>query len=125
MSNLVFYEGWVDTLRALSKIKDIQFAKDAAWEIINYGTKGTYWTDNKDIIDFVQGMCSAQIQKSQRRYAACKTNGSAGGRPKKYSEETIIELHNSGLSNQEIANNLGCSIRTVERALMTYEEDEI
>lgn len=121
MSNLVFYEGWVDTLQALSKIKDIQFAKDVAWEIINYGTKDTYWTDNKDIIDFVQGMCSAQIQKSQRRYAACKINGASGGRPKKYSNESILELHNSGLSNQEIANNLGCSVRTVERALESEE----
>lgn len=125
MSNLVFYEGWTDTLQALSKIKDIQFAKDATWEIINYGTKGKYTTNDKDLIDFVDGMCAAQIDKSQKRYAACKVNGSQGGRPEKCSKASVQRLRDAGLTKQEIADNLGCSVRSVERKLAEIKDDEI
>jgi hypothetical protein len=124
MANLVFYEGWTDTLQALSKIKDIQFAKDAAWEIINYGTKGIYTTDDKDLIDFVDGMCAIQIDKSQKRYAACKENGSQGGRPQKVTKESVKELSDKGLSKQQIAETLKCSIRSVERKLAEVEIDD-
>ena len=116
MANLVFYEGWTDTLHALSKIKDVQFAKEVAWEIINYGTKGQYTTDNKDIIDLVNGMCAIQIEKSQKRYKASKDNGTQGGRPPRFSKETILQMHEQGFSNQEIAEQLKCSVKTVERA---------
>ena len=79
MANLVFYEGWLDTLINLSNINGKEFAKDAAWEILNYGIKGEYSTDDENLIGFVDGLCYAQIKKSQNRYETYQKNGEQGG----------------------------------------------
>ena len=82
-------------------------------------------TSNDPIVtSTITGMCAAVMDKSKRRYNACVANGKRGGRPKQYDHAQIITLHDSGLSDEEIAEQLGCNLRTVQRAL-SNNEDEI
>lgn len=118
--NFVFYGSWKEALDGLEETSGKEIANEFARQIINYGTSGTFTTDNKMIIGFISGMCKALIDKSKIRYGASKDNGSQGGRPTQYNPETIIQLYEEeNMTVQEIATHLGCSTKTVERALKT------
>ena len=122
--NFVFYGSWKEHLNGLKELCGEDVAKEVAWQIINYGTYKDFDTDDQKIINMVNGMCRDLIDSAKKRREASVGNGRQGGRPKRYSNESILALHNQGLSAQDIAENLGCSIKTVQRAL-TMSEDEI
>lgn len=121
--NFVFYADWINVIKAYDDSGQPELAGELAKQIIYYGVTGEITSTNPIIIGLVNSMCAALIEKSKNRYHACKSNGGRGGRPTQYSSAEIISLHNSGLSNKEIANRLGCSLKTVQRAL--GDEDEI
>jgi uncharacterized protein (DUF433 family) len=123
--NFIFYGSWKEHLNGLKELCGEDVAKDVAWQIINYGTYKSFDTDDQKIIDIVNGMCRDLIDSAKKRREASISNGTKGGRPKKYSVEDMLDLRNKGLSPQDIADNLGCSVKTVQRALAAADDDEI
>ncbi len=122
--SFVFYASWFNTIEAYNKFEQQEMAKELAYAIVEYGVTGEITSENPIIIGIVNGMCKDLIDKSKSKYKDCVNNGKKGGRPKKYDDAEILRLHNLGLSNQDIADNLLCNIKTVERALKNYEEDD-
>lgn len=121
--NFVFYADWINVIKAYDDSGQHELAGELAKQIIYYGVSGKTTSTDPIIIGLINSMCAALIEKSKSRYQACKSNGGRGGRPKQYDVTKIINLHNSGLSDEEIALQLGCTVRTVQRALSS--EDEI
>ena len=109
MNDFVFAANWYDIIQAYDDAGQPDIANTIAREIINYCTTGVIKTTDPLICGIVKGMC------------AKKTNRS--GRPKKYDAEGMLALRNKGMSDQDIAEQLGCSVRTVQRAL-TKKEDK-
>jgi len=122
--NFVFYGSWKEHLDGLRALCGDDIAKEVAWQIINYGTAKEFDTEDQKIINMVNGMCRDLIISAKKRRLASIENGKQGGRPKKYKDEEIIDLFNKGLSPQEIADNLGCNLRTVNRALANMNIDD-
>ena len=122
--NFVFYGSWKEHLNGLKELCGEDVAKEVSWQIINYGTTKAFDTEDQKIINMVNGMCRDLIISAKKRREASMSNGKQGGRPKRYSDESIIALHNQGLSIQDIADNLGCSIKTVQRALAAADLDD-
>ena len=122
--NFVFYGSWKEHLDGLKELCGEDVAKEVAWQIINYGTYKDFDTEDQKIINMVNGMCRDLIVSAKKRRLASIENGKQGGRPKKYSNDDIIALHNQNLSPQEIADNLGCSVKTVQRALANVDLDD-
>ena len=110
--SFVFYGNWRTILDGFDK----ETAKDILWQIMLYGTAGEIDTSNPMINGIVMGCCAAGIDKAKDRYANAVDNGKKGGRPTEIDAEHVRELKESGLTNKEIATELGCSTRTVERA---------
>lgn len=121
--NFVFYASWLDALSGLDATNSREFANEFLRQIVIYGVTGEIETDNPMIIGFINAMCKDLVEKSKKRHKACVENGGRGGRPKQFSDEEIMSLHNQGLSEQDIADNLGCNIRTVQRALVNINKD--
>ena len=117
MANLVFYEGWLDTLSVLTELNGEEFAKNAAWQILNYGIKGEYTTNDETLIRFVDGLCYAQIKKSQEHYNSSKKAGAQGGAPAKYDHNKMIELYEQGMNINQISKKMNCSYNTVRNAI--------
>jgi hypothetical protein len=115
--NFVFYGSWKEHLDGLRELCGDDVAKEVAWQIVNYGTSKEFDTDDQKIVNLVNGMCRDLIVSAKKRRLASIENGKQGGRPKKYSLEDMLALRNAGLSDQEIADNLGCDIRTVRNTL--------
>ena len=122
--NFVFYASWLDALGGLDETNSREFANEFLRQIVIYGVTGEIETDNPMIVGFINAMCKDLLDKSKKRHRACIENGNRGGRPKQYNEEEIRALSQQGLSDEDIAKQLGCSARTVQRAL-TVAEDEI
>ena len=123
--NFIFYGSWKEHLNGLKELCDRETAKEVAWQIINYGTEKEFDTDDQKIINMVNGMCRDLIESAKKRRLASIGNGKQGGRPSKHSNEEVWELHEQGLSDSEIADKFGCSVKTVKRKLASFQEDEI
>ena len=122
--NFVFYADWIDIIKAYDKTNS-ELAGNLAKQIIYYGVTGEITSDDPIVVGTVNSMCAALIEKSKNRHRAAIANGKQGGRPKQYSKEKMQKLRDAGLSNQDIADNLGCSVATVERTIGKEPVDEI
>jgi DNA-binding NarL/FixJ family response regulator len=123
--NFVFYASWLDALGGLDKTNSREFANEFLSQIVIYGVTGEIETDDPMTVGFINAMCKDLVEKSKKRHKACVENGNRGGRPKQFSDEEIISLYNEGLSEQDIADKLGCNIRTVQRAVSKFDNDDI
>lgn len=122
--NFVFYGSWKESLDGLEGLCGKDVVKEVAWQIINLGTTKEMDTDDPNITNIVNGMCRDLIVSAKKRHVASMENGKQGGRPPTYDPDVIKEMHSKGLTYQQIAEELGCSIKTVKRACID-EEDEI
>jgi hypothetical protein len=120
--NFVFYASWLDALNGLDETNSREFANEFLRQIVIYGVTGDIETDNPMIVGFINAMCKDLLDKSKKRHRACIENGNRGGRPKQYNDEEIRALSQQGISDEEIAQQLGCHIRTVQRALADADE---
>jgi hypothetical protein len=123
--NFIFYGSWKEHLNGLKELCGEDVVKEVAWQIINYGTTKEFDTDDQKIINMVNGMCRDLIISAKKRREASIANGKQGGRPPKYDVDEILTLRSQGLSLQNIADSLGCSVKTVQRALANADDDEI
>lgn len=123
--NFVFYASWLDALSGLDQTNSREFANEFLRQIVIYGVTGEIETNDPMTIGFINAMCKDLVEKSKKRHKACVENGNRGGRPKQFNDEEMISLYNEGLSEQEIADRLGCNIRTVQRAIAKYENEDI
>lgn len=116
--NFVFYGKW----RTLIEGFDETTAKEILWQIMSFGTSGEITTDDPMIQAIIKGAIECSMNKAKERYNSALK---AKGRQPKYSSDKIKELNEHGMDNQEIANALGCSLRTVQRALQEDDFDEL
>jgi DNA invertase Pin-like site-specific DNA recombinase len=79
-------------------------------------------TDDKMMIGIISGMCKDLIEKSKKRYENGSKYGKLGGRPTRYDPQTIKQMHQEGQTFSQIAEALGCAVRTVQRAIEKEEE---
>lgn len=107
MNDFIFEANWHDVIQAYDDAGQPETANTIAREIINYSTTGCIKTKDPLICGIVKGMCTKKTNKS--------------GRPKKYDVEDMLALREQGLSYQDIADNLGCNVRTVRRTLIKNE----
>ena len=108
--NFVFYGRWRNLIEGF----DQETAKEILWQIMLMGTSGEITTDNPMIRAIITGAIECNMTKAKNRYAAALKSK---GRVQQYSSDEIKSLNIKGVTNQEIANALGCSLRTVQRAL--------
>lgn len=79
-------------------------------------TAGDVSTTSPIILGFINGCCLPNISAAKDRYVLAKENGKKGGRPKTIDDGKIIALKKAGMTNKEVAEAMGCSVSTVEKA---------
>ena len=82
--------------------------------LIEYGLNGTE-PDLQYPLSAMFKQMTSSIEGAQKRYQASVENGKKGGRPKTVDECKIRELKEQGLTDKQIAEELKCSISSVEK----------
>lgn len=123
-STFIFFESWERYLKTLELDRDRDYVNEVCRAIVQYGLYGQCETQDKTILQRVDAVCLDLMNNSKARYAAAKQSGGTGGRPPQYDPEVICKMSDDGMSQQEIATALGCSKRTVQRALDARAEDD-
>ena len=124
--SFVFFSSWERSLKTLDLDKDIDYVNAVARAIIQDGITGEIESTDPTILSRVEAVCADLMQSSTERYNAALRGGVQGGRPRTYDQEAIKQMYKDGASAQIIADTLGCSTRTVKRAIdMINKEDEI
>lgn len=123
MNDFIFLENWYDIIKAYDDAGQYDMASAIAKEIITYGVTGDTRTTDPLIYGIVRGLCTAQITRPKPRGAKSVATGNKGGRPPKYNQDEIISLYKQWRSEEDIAKQLGCSVKTVQRALANADDE--
>ena len=120
--SFVFFSSWERYLKTLELDKDINYVNAVARAIIQYGISGEIESDDPTILSRVEAVCADLMQSSTARYNAAVKGATTGGRPREHDPEVIQQMHKDGIPIQTIADTLGCSKRTVQRAIDAIDE---
>lgn len=124
--SFVFFSSWERYLKTLELDKDMNYVNAVARAIIQYGIAREIESDDPTILSRVEAVCADLMQSSSERYNAALKGGTTGGRPREHDHEAMRQMYKDGIPIQTIADTLGCSKRTVQRAIDTMaDEDEI
>ena len=124
--SFVFFSSWERYLKTLELDKDINYVNAVARAIIQYGITGEIENTDPTVMSRVEAVCADLMQSSTERYNAALKGGTTGGRPRTYDQDAIKQMHKDGVPANVIADTLGCSMRTVKRAIDAINaEDEI
>lgn len=116
MKSFVFYPTFLQAVESLRNNGNEILADKLLKAIVDYGVYGEY-DDSDPIINAIMIQTVFSIDKSYNNYQNCIINGSKGGAKKKYSDDQIYELIDKGMTHKQIAQQLGCSTKTIQRAL--------
>lgn len=115
--SFIFYKGWAETAKGFAEDFGEDFAKEIIWALVCYVCFGEIVTEKKSIIKWIEGDCLRVIEAAKKRHDASIEAGKFGGRPSKINKDDVFALKQDGKTIKEIAEILGCSRDTVERAL--------
>lgn len=115
--SFIFYRGWAETAKGFAEDFSEDFAKEMIWALVCYICFGEIVTEKKSIIKWIEGDCLRVIEAAKKRHDASIEAGKLGGRPSKINKDDVLALKQDGKTVKEIAEILGCSRDTVERAL--------
>lgn len=120
--SFVLYESVYKHIQTLQKRVSTEIALKYANAVMEFGLYGVIPNEDDEvwIYGFEQAMTS--IYSSKEKYSKAIDNGKKGGAPRKYNHDLIVKLKGQGLTNKQIAEEIGCAEITVSRALKEDRE---
>ena len=85
--------------------------------VAGYGLDGEYDGSNQ-IVEALMQQVVFNVDRAKDRYNSAKK----GGRKAKYDAGEVEGLLQMGYNKKEIAEKIGCSVRTIERAIKKIKE---
>ena len=120
-SSFVFYESVYKQANALHKRNKKEEELELLRAIIEYGLYGVIPEEESDVWLYGFEQAATSISAAKTRYEAAKENGSKGGRPVKFPMMDMVKYREQGMTNNQIAAYMGCSVKTVENKLKQYD----
>jgi len=96
--------------------------------IIRYGTEGIrgLYDIEDELAKVAFTGIKPSITASQKRYYKAKRTGRSGGRPERFPKKLFVMMATRGFcTTEEMADFLGCSLKTVERKINNDEIDRL
>lgn len=97
------------------------------WEAIkgitNFGFYDKEPESKNPIINMIYIQAIPSLRNAKDRYDIAVENGKKGGRPAEVPIEKIIQMKNEGMTNKQIADKTGCSIKNIEKRIATYNKN--
>ena len=122
--SFVLYESVYKHIETLKNRVSESAALHYITSIMEFGLYGVLPPDDDEVWVYGFEQAKTSIYAAKERYNKSKENGKMGGAPERYTVEQVAELKEQGLTNQEIANILGCCEKTVERKNKAYRDSQ-
>jgi len=101
---------------------------EAVTIMADFALYGEIIESDKFYINAITSMFLPNAVAMDRRYKQSVRNGKLAEHEKKFQDEEIIKLHQKGMTNKQVADEIKCSESTVKRAIANFrlakEEDE-
>ena len=123
--NFVFYTGWLETIDGMAKELGEDYANKALYALVKYAATGEMVTSNALVKGWIIGSVMPSVDNAKERYDKAIANGSKGGAPQKVDRQQVIDLRNKGYTQKQIADELGCTERTIRNILRDCKAMEI
>ena len=117
----VFYESMYKQLMILYKRGKLKEYVELSIAIQEYGLYGVIPDEDSDVWLYGFEQAATNIKVAKDRYEIAKENGSKGGRPVKFPMMDMVKYREQGMTNNQIAAYMGCSVKTVENKLRQYD----
>jgi hypothetical protein len=123
--SFVLYESTYKQIEILEKRLGAEEAYKFIKAIMAFGLYGEVPEEESSVwlYGFEQSITS--ISAAKTRYEAAVENGKKGGRKKTIDDNKVIELKEDwGFTNKEIAEELGCSVSSVEKIIAKNRKNQ-
>lgn len=117
--SMIIYES---AYLAISYLPDDAIKWAAMEGLLRYGFYGETPESDNPLVNMIYVQAVPSIQSAKDRYEKAVENGRKGGRPTLITTEEIIGLKQSGMTNKQVAEKLGCSVKTIENRVTTYNK---
>lgn len=97
------------------KMMDAETQREAAMALLEQAFTGVQQTSHNVMVQMLLRMSYDNQIATLERYHSAVRSGSAGGRPETISAKQIQELTEKGLTQEQIAEKLKCSVSTVQK----------
>lgn len=118
-SSMVIYES---AYLAINYLPNTETKWEAIEGLLKYGFYGEIPESNNPFINMIYVQAIPSMQNAKQRYEKAIENGAKGGRPTEVSTEHIIDMKKNGMTNKEISEQLGCSVKNIENRITTYNK---
>lgn len=117
--SMVIYES---AYKAIGYLPDEKSQLEALKGLLEYGFYDTIPESDNPLINMIFVQAIPSMRSAKERYELSVENGKKGGRPAAVPTEDIVRLKQNGMTNKQIAEQLGCSEKNIEKRISTYNK---
>ena len=122
--SFVFYASFYKQIEILEKRLGKETAYDFLKAVIEFGLFGALPEEDSEVMLYGFEQTIASIGAAKKRWEAAKENGKKGGRPKMIDDKKVLELRAAGMTLQSIADQVGCSVSSVEKIVAADRKNQ-
>lgn len=115
--SMVIYES---AYKAIGYLPDEKSQLEALKGLLEYGFYDTIPKSDNPIVNMIYVQAIPSMRSAKERYELSVENGRKGGRPAAVPTEDIVKMKQDGMTNKQIAEQLGCSEKNIEKRISTY-----
>lgn len=115
--SMVIYES---AYKAIGYLPDKKSQLEALKGLLEYGFYDTIPESDNPLIKMIFVQAIPSMKSAKERYEFSVENGRKGGRPAAVPTEDIVKMKQDGMTNKQIAEQLGCSEKNIEKRISTY-----
>lgn len=120
-SMILYYSAY----EAVCYIPDEKLQLEALKGLLEYGFRGVKPQSDNPFVNMVYATCTPSMKAAKQRYAKTIIDGKKGGRPSEMSIDDIMAMRRVGMSNREIADSFGVTVKAVEARITRYNQDNL
>ena len=120
-SMILYYSAY----EAVCYIPDEKLQLEALKGLLEYGFRGVKPQSDNPFVNMVYAACTPSMKAAKQRYAKTIIDGKKGGCPSEMSIDDIMAMRRVGMSNREIADSFGVTVKAVEARITRYNQDNL
>ncbi len=118
-SSTVIYES---AYSAIEYLQDNTSKWEAIRGLLRYGFYGESPESENPFINMIYTQAIPSMKSAKQRYEKAVSDGKRGGRPTEVSTEEIITMKSNGMTNKQIAEQIGCTTKNIENRVAIYNK---